>query len=185
MIDIKPEKAMKSIQEEFLNPIELVDYFNGGKSLDEFIELLKSKFDFSNDKYSHNLIINTTIDRYSVGDDSIDYFYCVTECLETDQEYESRLEKIRLLEIERERKLEEKRVNDEILKLAKEKIDQQLLKSMLENNFYMMLDDMYENFTKEEFKEITKNLKYKYTYTKNKNPTNFKDVKDGIYTPFI
>ena len=135
MIDIKPEKAMKSIQEEFLNPIELVDYSNGGKSLDEFIELLKSKFDFSNDKYSHNLIINTTIDRYSVGDDSIDYFYCVTECLETDQEYESRLEKIRLLEIERERKLEEKRINDEILKQAKEKIDQQYVKNSIINNF--------------------------------------------------
>lgn len=168
MIDIKPEKAMKSIQEEFLNPIELVDYSNGGKSLDEFIELLKSKFDFSNDKYSHNLIINTTIDRYSVGDDSIDYFYCVTECLETDQEYESRLEKIRLLEIERERKLEEKRINDEILKQAKEKIDQQYVKNSIINNFNEILHELYENFTNEEIKDIMLRVPYKNLMGKNK-----------------
>lgn len=168
MIDIKPEKAMKSIQEEFLNPIELVDYSNGGKSLDEFIELLKSKFDFSNDKYSHNLIINTTIDRYSVGDDSIDYFYCVTECLETDQEYESRLEKIRLLEIERERKLEEKRINDEILKQAKEKIDQQYVKNSIINNFNEILHELYENFTNEEIKDIMLRVPYKNLMCKNK-----------------
>lgn len=168
MIDIKPEKAMKSIQEEFLNPIELVDYFNGGKSLDEFIELLKSKFDFSNDKYSHNLIINTTIDRYSVGDNSIDYFYCVTECLETDQEYESRLEKIRLLEIERERKLEEKRINDEILKQEKEKIDQQYVKNSIVNNFNEILHELYENFTNEEIKDIMLRVPYKNLMSKNK-----------------
>ena len=156
MIDIKPEKAMKSIQEEFLHPTDL-ECYNDGKTLDEFIELLKSKFDFSNDEYSHMVIVNTTITRYD-GDDNIDYFYCVTERPETDEEYESRLEKIRLLEIEKERKLEEKRINDEIIKQAKEAIDEQYVKNAIERNFNDTLNELYEHFTKDEIKELMKRV---------------------------
>jgi hypothetical protein len=175
---------MKSVKEQFLNPVELKDYY-AGKPLDEFIDILKGKFDFSNNEYSHKLIINATIDRHCVSDDSIDYFYCVTERPETDEEYEKRIEQLRLLQIEKEKILEEKRIKDEEDRIKDEESDKQLVKSMLENNFYRMLDDIYEQFTKEEFQEMTKNLKRRYTYTKNKNPSNFKDVKDGVYTPFI
>lgn len=168
MIDIKPEKAMKSIQEEFLNPKELEDYRNRGKSLEEFIELLKSKFDFSNDEYSHTLIIDTTLTSCYSSDDSIDYFYCLTERPEADEEYENRLEELRLLEIENERKLEEKRINDEILKQAKEKSDQQYVKNSIINNFNEILHELYENFTNEEIKDIMLRVPYKNLMGKNK-----------------
>ena len=156
MSDKKPPKTTKCVREEFLHPTDL-ECYNDGKTLDEFIELLKSKFDFSNDEYSHMVIVNTTITRYD-GDDNIDYFYCVTERPETDEEYESRLEKIRLLEIEKERKLEEKRINDEIIKQAKEAIDEQYVKNAIERNFNDTLNQLHEHFTKDEIKELMKRV---------------------------
>ena len=157
MSDTKPPRTMKTIQEEFLNPTDLQNY-SDGRMLDEFINLLRSKFDFSNNEYSHKLIVNTIIDRHCVGDDCIDYFYCVTERPETDEEYENRIEKLRLLQIEKEKKLEEKRINDEILKQAKEKIDQQYIKNAIEHNFNDTLNQLYEHFTREEIKELMKRV---------------------------
>ena len=158
MEEQKPPRTTKYVREAFLHPTDL-ECYNDGKTLDEFIELLKSKFDFSNDEYSHMVIVNTTITRYDgAGDDCIDYFYCVTERPETDEEYKSRLEKIRLLEIEKEKKLEEKRINDEILKQAKEAIDEQYVKNAIEHNFNDTLNQLHEHFTKDEIKELMKRV---------------------------
>ena len=157
MSNTKPPKIMRSVREDFLNPEILTDY-REGKPLKEFIDLLTSKFDFSKDEYSQKLIINTTIDRHCAGDDSIDYFYCVTERPETDEEYEKRIEQLRLLQIEKEKKLEDQRIKNEILKQAKEAIDEQYVKNAIEHNFNDILNRIYEHFTKDEIKELMKRV---------------------------
>jgi hypothetical protein len=158
----QPPKIMKYVREEYLNPKELEDYnyvfTNELKSLDEFIALLKSKFDFSKPEYKHTIGVEISDNTY---EKEIDYFYCSTSRLETDEEYDTRLIRIQEQKERELKEVEEKRIKDEEDKIKREESDKYYVKNSIESNFYKILDDLHNNFTKEEFKEIVKKIPYK------------------------
>lgn len=124
-------------------------------TLDEFINFIKEKFDFSNDNYEHEITINLC-DIYNDNGPNYKEFECLT-CLtlryETEKEYNERLKKE---EDDKQKKLLEKEKRE---KEIKERLERQKQQDLI--NKKKKLKELYEELNntigKEEIEKFLEN----------------------------